>query len=99
MRFIPKDAWASVKILAGGRTSHHEKPTVMRLKLTNGKLATTDAENMSVMVPQLKKVYRNHQPVDWSVLYELPQQHLMLELDTPISWKELKQAIKKISNG
>ena len=43
MRFTPKYAWESVKILAGGMTSHHEKTTVMRLKPTNGELATTDA--------------------------------------------------------
>ena len=62
--FTPKDAWASVEKLSGEMTSHHEKPTVMRLKITNGELATTDAENMSVMGPHLEKVYRNHQPVD-----------------------------------
>ena len=49
MRFTPREAWASVKILAGGMTSHHKKPTVMRLRLTNGELATNDAENASVM--------------------------------------------------
>ena len=59
----------------------------MRLKLTNGKLATTDAENVSVMGPHIEKAYRNHRPVDWSVLHELPQRHFMLELDTLISWK------------
>ena len=56
MHFTHKYAWASVKILAGGMTSYHEKPTVMRLKLTNGELATTDAENASVMGPHLEKV-------------------------------------------
>ena len=56
MRFTPKDAWRSVKILAGGLTSHHEMPTVMRLRLPNGDLATNDAENASVMVPHLARV-------------------------------------------
>ena len=99
MRFTPKYAWASVKILAGDMTSNHEKLTVIQLKLTNGELVTTDAEKTSVMGPHLEKVYRNHQPVDWSVLQEIPQRHFMLELYTLISWKELKQAIKNISNG
>ena len=72
MRFAPKDAWASVKVLSGGMKSHHKKPTVMQLKLTNGKLATTDAENVSVMGPHLEKVYINHWPVDWKVLNKLP---------------------------
>ena len=80
-------------------TIHNEKPTVMCLKLTNGELATNDAENASVMGPHLEKFYRNHLSVDWSVLHELPQQHFMLDLDTLISWKELKQAVTKLSNG
>ena len=71
MRFTPKEAWASVKILAGGMTSHHEKPTVMRLRLTNGELATNNAKNASIMGPHLEKVYRNHRPVDWSALQGL----------------------------
>ena len=99
MRITPKDVWASVKILTGGMTSHHEKPTVMRLKLTNGELATTDAEKATVMGPHLENFYRNHRPVDWSLLHEIPQRHFVLELDTLISWKELKQAITKLSNG
>ena len=57
-----------MKVLAGEMTGHHEKPTVMGLKLTNGELATTDAENASVMGPQLEKVYKNHLPVYWTVL-------------------------------
>ena len=87
MCFTPKDAWESGKILSGGMTSYHEKPTVIHLKLTNGELATTDAENASVMGEHLEKVYRNHRPVDWLVLHEIPQRHFMLELDTLISWK------------
>ena len=60
MCFTPREAWASVKILAGGMTSHHKKSTVMRLRLTNIELATNDAENASVMGTHLEKVYRNH---------------------------------------
>ena len=99
IRFIPKDAWASVKVLAGGMTSHHKKTTVMQIKLTNGELAKTDAGNASVMGPHLENVYRNHPPVYWTVLNKLPQQYLMPGLDTLISWEEFKQAITKLSNG
>jgi len=48
--------------------SHHEKPTVMQLRLPNGDLATTDDENTSVMGPHLAKVYQTHRTVDFSVL-------------------------------
>ena len=68
MRFSPKEAWKSVQILAGGITSHREKPTVTRLRLPNGDLATTDAKNASVMGPRLAKVYQAHRPVDFSFL-------------------------------
>ena len=67
--------------------SHHEKPTVMQLKLTNDELATTDVENAYIMGPHSEKVYRNHGPVDWTILHELTQRYFMLELDTLISWK------------
>ena len=99
MRFTPKDAWASVEILACGMTSHHEKPTVMRLRLTNSELATNDIENASVMGPHLEKVYRNHRPVDWSAPQGLLQQTSMIKLDTIISWEEVKQAVTKLPNG
>ena len=99
MRFSPKEAWESVRILAGGMASHHEKPTVMRLRLPNGDLATTDAENASVMGPHLAKVYQAHRPVDFSVLQDLPQRPMMPELDTHITWAELKRAVMKLANG
>ena len=91
MNVLTMNDWAMnefyVEKLSGEMTSHHEKPVVMRLKLTNGELATTGAENASVMGPHLEKVYIKHRPVDWWVLHKLPQLHLMLELNTLISWK------------
>ena len=60
MRFNPKKAWESVKVLAGGMTSHQKTPTVMRIMLPTGSLASTDAENSSVMGPHFEKVYTNH---------------------------------------
>ena len=80
-------------------TSHHAKPTMMRLRLTNGELATNDFENVSVMGPQLEKEYRNHRPVDWSARHGLLQRTSMLKLDTLILWEELKQAVTKLANG
>ena len=43
MRFNPKDAWESVRVLYGGDISHHASPTVMRMRLTNRELVKTDA--------------------------------------------------------
>ena len=71
----------------------------MRLRLTNRELATNDAKNAAVMGLHLEKVYRNHQPVNWSALQGLLQQTSMLKLDTLISWEEVEQAVTKLSNG
>ena len=65
IRFTPKEAWKRVKILVGGKESHHIKPVAMRLCSPNGKLASTDKQNPSVMGPHLSKVYSNHRPVTW----------------------------------
>ena len=80
-------------------TSHHEKTTVMRLRLPNGDLAITHAKNVSVMGPHLDKVYQSHRPVDLSVLQDLPQRLMMPKLDAPIMWMELKRAVRKLANG
>ena len=50
------------------------------------------------MGTHLEKVYRNHRPVDWSELQGLIQRASMLEINTIISWEELKQSVTKLSN-
>ena len=80
-------------------TSLHKTPTVMRLMLPTGLLASADAENSSVMGPHFKKVYTNHQQVVWDNLDAIPQRSEMIELDSEITWEELQQAISKLRNG
>ena len=87
MRFNPKTVWESVKVLAGGMASHHKAPAVMRIKLRNGKLASTDSENASIMGPHFEKVYTNHRPIDWSDLNAILQRAEMTELDAEIPWE------------
>ena len=99
MRFTPKTAWESVKVLAGGMASHHKAPTVMRLKLPCGKLASTDAENASVMGPHCEAVYTNHRNVAWRALSAILQRADLLELDDAITWDELRRAVAKLKNG
>ena len=96
MSFNPKAAWESVKILTGGTTSHHAKPTIMRMRLTTGKLATTDKENAEVLGPDFEKVFNNHRPVEWNVIDEIKQRQTIHELNEPISWAELKTEIAKL---
>ena len=99
MRHTPKTAWESVKVLAGGMSSHHKAPTVMRFKLPNGKLAATDAENASILGPHFERVYTNHRKVDWAVLDDILQRATMMEIDGEITWEEMTKAITKLANG
>ena len=64
MCFNPKEAWKSVKILSGGETSHHQNPTIVRMRLNNGNTTTMDAENASVIGPHCSKVFGVNRPVD-----------------------------------
>ena len=98
MQHTPKTAWESVKVLAGGMSSHHKAPTVMRFKLPNGNLAATDAENASILGPHFERVYTNHQKIDWAVLDEILQRLTMLELDAEVTWEELKKAVTELAN-
>ena len=97
MSFNPKAAWEIVKILTGGPTSHHAKPTIMRMCLPTGKLATTDKENAEVLGPHFEKVFNNHRPIEWKVINKIKQCQTMHELNKPISWAELKTEIAKLA--
>ena len=71
----------------------------MRMRLTNGELATTDAENVSVFGPYFHRVFNNHRPINWPVLDNIKQREVMNELDQPISWEEIKKATTKLANN
>jgi hypothetical protein len=45
------------------------------------------------------KVLNNHRPVDRSVLNLLKQKPCMMVIDNPISFTEVKQAIKMLKKG
>ena len=71
----------------------------MRMRLPNGALATTDAENASVFGPQFHRVFNYHRLIDWPVLYKIKQREVMEELDHPISWYEIKKPTTKLANN
>ena len=98
MKFLPKQAWKAVKILVGGKESHHVKPVVMHLRLPNGNLATADAENASILAPHLEQVYTNHRPVNWPTLDDIKQRNTLEGIDHPIEWGEIKFAVRKLTN-
>ena len=82
-RFNPKESWQSVRVLDIGDTSNYYLPTIMQMRLPNGELATTNAEIDSVFGPQFDRVFNNHRPIDWPVLYNTKQRYAIEELDTP----------------
>ena len=98
MRFTPKEARKGVKILVGGKKSHLIKPVVMRLRLPNGELASTNKQNVSVMGPHLSKVHSNHRPVTWEVTDDIEQRDTVPDIDHSIKWEEIKLVIAKLAN-
>ena len=90
MCFNPKEACQSVCVLTGGETSHHASPTIIRMRLPNGELETTDVENASVLCQKFHRVFNNHRPIDWPVLDKIKLRDVMDELDHPISRDEIK---------
>jgi hypothetical protein len=71
----------------------------MAMKLENGKLAANGNDNMSVFGPHFNRVCNNHCPVDLSVLKNVPQHPTLLDIDSPITFKEVHVAINKLKNG
>ena len=67
---------------------HNVLPSIMRMRLPNGELATTDAENASVFGPNFDRVFNNHRLIAWFVLNKIKQTDVMEELDPPISWND-----------
>ena len=98
MSFNPKASWESVKILTGGTMSHHSKPTIMRMRLPTGKLATMDKDNVGVAGPHFDKVFNKHLPIEWKFINKIKKRQTMYELNEPITWAELKTAIAKLVN-
>ena len=70
----------------------------MLMRLPNGELATTEAENSSVFGPHFHRFFNNHRLLDWPVLYKIKEREVMEELDHPISWDEINKATNKLAN-
>ena len=68
------------------------------MRLPNGKLATTDAKNASILAPHFERVYTAHRPITWDVINDIHQRDILFKIDEPIEWDEFIQAIRKIYN-
>ena len=77
MRFNHREAWDSVKSIYCGEKIHHKNPTIMSIQLPYGNIATTDADNASVLVTHFDQLFFAYCPVDWSALEEVIQRDIM----------------------
>ncbi len=80
----------------GGETAHHKKLINMAMQLPNGTLDSNSSEKMAVFGPHFERVFSNHQPVDLSILDLIPQQEQLMEIDHPITFSEVDNAINKL---
>ena len=98
MKFTPKQAWKAVRVLVGGRESHHIKPVVMRMRLPDGTLSTTDAKNVSILAPHFEHIYTRDRPTTWEALDDIPTRDPVEGINELIEWEEVNFAVRKLAN-
>ena len=99
MGFNLKEAWHSVCLLAGGDTIYHASPIIIQTSLpNNGELEMTNAENASVFVPHFDRVFNNHIPIYWPMLYKIKQRDVTEELDPQISRENIEIVTINLAN-
>jgi hypothetical protein len=91
--------WENINLLAGGKTAHHKTNINMAMKLENGDLASNAKENMSVFSLHFHKVLNNQRPVNKAVLELITQKPCLTDIDTLITFREVKHAINKLEKG
>ena len=71
----------------------------MRMRLPDGTLATTDAENASILAPQFERIYTRDRPITWEALDGIPTCDTVEGINESIKWEEVKFAVRKLANG
>jgi hypothetical protein len=71
----------------------------MKMRRTNGDIATNDSENADVMEKHFTKVFNNQRPIDISVLDDLKQREMITDLGLPPTDEEFAAALRKLANG
>jgi exonuclease III len=91
----PKLTWKQVRVLEAGLTGHHKKPRAKRYMDEGGIEATNDSEDADNVSKHFRKVYnRNDAPVDLSVLENIEQREVIMELEREPEMAELIRAVK-----
>jgi hypothetical protein len=81
----PHLAWAHIRFLTKGESAHHEKKTMMAMRLPDGLRASNALENMSVFSPHFNQEYNTHRATNPTLLDQVPQCRTLWELDDPIT--------------
>ena len=70
----------------------------MRMRLTGGTLATTDAGNASILAPHFERIYTRDRPITWEALDDIPTRDTVEGINQLIEWEEVKVAVRKLAN-
>ena len=89
MKFTPNPACKAVRVLVGGRESHHIKPVVIRMRLPDGTLATINAGNDSVLNPHFEHVYTRDRAITWEAFNDIPTCDTVKGINQLIKWEEV----------
>eukprot|EP00978_Attheya_sp_CCMP212_P012017 scaffold29800_cov23-Attheya_sp.AAC.1 len=99
MKFNQKSAWQSIKEIRDDFEGHYTQQSNLKMRKSNGDLASSDAENADVMGEHFTKVFNNHRDIDLSVLEELDQRTTDNEVGNPPTAGEIALALRKAANG
>jgi hypothetical protein len=97
MRFNPKKAWEDINKLAAGEGAMKSKKTVC-FRMKNGKLATTDNENMEVTAAHFHTVYNNQKDITPNVLDKLSNRNIVENVDAIPTSAEFNKNLDNLAN-
>ena len=93
-----KAAWDSVKTLRKGLVPPSRRATSVMMQKPDGTRATSAEENAEVFANHFEKLYGREAVYDASVIEQLPQQPVVLNLDHPPTDSEIKRALARLNN-
>ena len=91
-----KTAWETVGLLRAGLQGVVRRAAPAKMRKPDGSLATTPEENAAVFAAHFEKLYGVTQPLDRTVLDELPQRAVLQGLDGDPTDKEIRWALGRL---
>ena len=93
-----KEAWVHINMLNAGEKSYHSTPRVIKMRISGGRLAENDDTNMNLFMSHFKKVLNNNQLTHDTVLNNIRQREVMVELDAPPKWNNFEKVATELIN-